>query len=249
MDSLILSLTHDLGFWDAFFNEAAKGRLIYRLIIVFIILFAGFIISLKKEAAYKRFLKMGETDQASLFGKEDSKIKSERLLFYALRLATLLKMNPREKDRLRKLCYCYDIGLVTVPKKLLSRSGELDASEQKVWDAHIEMGARIARYIPQLVGISNLIACHEEYYDGSGQKSIRAKHIPLACRILTVALMYDYYTQPHHDGAIMDSKQALAEMDLYTGSWLDPDVMEAFHKLFANDRLRSALVAKLYWQS
>ena len=84
------------------------------------------------------------------FGAPDSCDRHQRMLYYALRLATLMKMNSSEQHNLRILCYCHDIGLVGVHSSVLYKRGQLSADEQKIWDEHINYGADIMANIPQL---------------------------------------------------------------------------------------------------
>jgi len=59
---------------------------------------------------YMRVMSMGREAKTAHFGAPDSCDRHQRMLYYALRLATLMKMNSSEQHNLRILCYCHDIG-------------------------------------------------------------------------------------------------------------------------------------------
>lgn len=245
-DSLLLAFGQGLSYPDALWRFVPATRLLLRLGITLLLLFIG-VLRFTAHAVRKReIIRINKADSGAWFGRADSAKKAERLLYHSLRLATVLRMRPREKDKLRQLCYCYDIGMVGVPDWVLEKDGGLTHDEQLLRDRHIELGAEIARQIPQLRRIAPLIACHEEYYNGGGAKGMYGRSIPLACRIFLVALIYDYYTQPHEDGRVLENEEALDELAFYSGTVLDPDVFAAFRRLMSDKRLGAAVAEHVF---
>jgi len=247
-DTLFLSFFGDMPFGLALWSGVGPTRLLIRLILVLVILMAGFTFVLHREMEYMKVVRMNAADRSALYGSPNSPHKSKRLLYYALRLATLMKMSSRQRENLRKLCYCYDLGSVGVPDDLLAREGNLSEEEQKIRDSHITLGAEIAANIPRLARASSLIAAHEERYDGGGFQAMYGKSIPLACRIFAAVMMFDAHTHPHNGGRVMEAREALDELDMYAGSVLDPEVVEAFRSLFSDRRLASMITARVYMQ-
>jgi|WetSurMetagenome_2_1015567.scaffolds.fasta_scaffold253534_1 response regulator RpfG family c-di-GMP phosphodiesterase len=248
-DSLLLNWTSDANFWQAIWIDAGQVRLLYRLVVVLLIFMAGFTFVLRREMEYLKVMRMNSTSREVVYGAPDSPRQSQRLVFYALRLAGLLKMSPREQDKLRILCYCHDIGLIGVHSSILEKQSALTAAEQALFDEHISLGAAIMANIPRLAIVARLISCHEERYDGGGFHGIYGKNIPLACRILTLVMMFDYFSQPQRGRRAMEISEALDEMEMYVGSILDPDVMTAFRRLFSDRRLAAAAAARVYVNS
>jgi response regulator RpfG family c-di-GMP phosphodiesterase len=247
-DALILSLTGHMPLVFALWSGVSQTRLLIRLLVILVILMAGVTSVLRKEMEYMKVLRMNAMDKTALFGAPNSTDKSKRMLYYALRLATLMKMSAREQDNLRKLCYCYDLGMIEVPQEILDQDGKLDAQAQRIWDNHIAAGAEIAANIPQLARISPLIVAHEERYDGGGLQAMYGKSIPLACRIFAAVMLFDEYTHLRPEGRVMDDLEAMDELDMHVGSVLDPEVVEAFHSLFTDRRLASTITARVYMQ-
>lgn len=245
-DSLLLTIASGNGFLFSLWEGVPPGRLIFRLVVALLILLFGFTRVLRREMDYMRVMSMGREAKTAHFGAPDSCDRHQRMLYYALRLATLMKMNSSEQHNLRILCYCHDIGLVGVHSSVLYKRGQLSADEQKIWDEHINYGADIMANIPQLARAAKLVTCHEEKYNGSGVIAMYGKSIPLACRIFTAVEMFDQLTHPHKVAKAMTPQEALAEMDMYAGTALDPDVVEAFHRIIADNKLAAALTVQVY---
>ena len=245
-DSLLFCLMKDCAFIQALFPAVPSGRLLVRLIVAVFLLLFGIMGFIGHTVRLAELTRINRADDGALFGDEKSSSKSRRLLYHSMRLATMMGMSTANKDKLRILCYCYDIGMVCVPSSVLSKNGPLEPEEQRLRDAHTDWGAKIVSEIPQLRKASKLIAAHEELYDGNGPHALYGRSIPLACRIFVVAMIYDYYTQPHQEGDVLTRRQALDEMMLYRGTMLDPDVFDAFVKLMNDDTLSQQIGNSVY---
>ena len=245
-DSLLFCFSSDCAFLSALFAAVPGGRLLLRLIIVAVLLFWGIMGFIGHTVRLAELTRINRADDGALFGDAKSADKSRRLLYYSIRLATMMGMTNANKDKLRILCYCYDIGMVCVPVSVLDKNCALEPDEQKLRDGHTDWGERIAAAIPQLRKASHLIALHEELYDGSGPHAVYGRSIPLACRIFVVAMLYDYYTQAHDGEPALSSRQALDEMLMYRGTVMDPDVYDAFVELISDDRLSRKVGDKVF---
>ena len=246
IDSLLVCFANDCSYFQALFTAVSSGRLLFRLLLVVLLLFYGTMGFIGHTVRLAELTRINHADDGALFGDEKSADKSRRLLYHSIRLATMMGMSTHNKDKLRTLCYCYDIGMVCVPQSVLDHKGDLDAEQQKLRDSHTDWGARIAAAIPRLRKAAPLIALHEELYDGSGPHAMYGRSIPLACRIFVLAMIYDYYTQPHYGQAALTTAQALDEMLLYRGTMLDPDVYDAFYKLMSDNRLSQQVGESVY---
>lgn len=246
IDALLFCFAKDCTFAQALFTAVPSWRLLLRLLVAVGLLFVGIMGFIGHSVRLSELTRINRADDGSLFGDDQSASKSRRLLYHCIRLATLMGMSTPNKDMLRTLCYCYDIGMVCVPGVVLKKSDDLDAEEQKLRDSHTDWGARIASNIPQLRKAAPLIALHEELFDGSGPHSLYGRSIPLACRIFVVAMLYDYYTQPHAGEAALTTADALDEMRLYRSTLLDPDVFDAFVRLMSDNRLSQTVGASVF---
>ena len=96
---------------------------------------------------------------------------------------------------------------------------------------HSVIGAEIIQPIKRLEAVTPIIRSHHEKFDGTGYPDgLKGEEIPLAGRILSVADAYlamtDYrvYRQP------LPPNEAVNELQKYSGTQFDPNVVEIFVK-------------------
>lgn len=235
VDSALLSIATGETFGAALWVVASPARRLFRLLIVLVVLLGGFTSLMRQEMEYIRAMKMRPSRRTQLFGNAESSDKSCRLLYHSLRLAAMLKMSRFEQNNLRILCYCYDLGMAAVDGNDRYSFSSLDRSAA--------LGADIAANIPQLARASRLLACQQEYYDGSGCHGLRGEKIPLACRIFTTAMIFD---ELQHGVRHLGSEEALEELRLFSGTLLDPDIVNAFNRLHTDKYTAADVEIKVY---
>lgn len=122
------------------------------------------------------------------------------------------------------------IGCVTVPEQTLSKvfKGQpLAIEEMRMYASHPLIGKDLLSKIPRLDEIAEIISYQDKRYNGSGipRDSKNGQQIPLASRLLKVALDYDILLNmglPKYD--------AITEMTSRAG-WYDPDIFQALKDL------------------
>lgn len=217
-DAAFFIFIYDYTLPQALWSGIAPLRLLIRLIAEAVL----FIVALKHlQSAADQTDKLNywpqTPDEELWYGSPYSEDKGKRLLFFSLKLAIALRLNAHEQDKLRRLCYCYDLGLFN----------EAESSP----GAHIELGAAIAAHFKSLQSIVPLIRAHEEYYNGSGYYCLAGQRIPIQCRILQVVLMFDDLHQGTARQAGLSYGAALEELSYYSGAMLDPELVELFQRL------------------
>lgn len=168
----------------------------------------------------------------------ESADKCQRLVFYGEKLASALKMSEEDILHYDQLCHCYDIGKITLPNCILENKKERSGWEKERWNQHCEDGYAIASMLEPLAGCAELIRCHHERWDGSGQLGLIGNQIPLACRIFSVVWVYDGLTRPvnpYKRGLTCD--EAANELRYYAHTALDPELVELFVKLMKGNGL------------
>jgi len=248
-DSLLFSFSTGHSFWNSLWSAVSGGRLLIRLGSVVVLVLSGFMDILRREVQVKQYKKLSPVSKRYLFGAPDSADMSERMQYHALRLAAVMHMRRKEQERLRLLCYCYDLGSFFADDESHITHGHISTWDRYMMNKHADIGADIAAKIPQIASASKLISCHEENYDGSGPKGLFGRGIPLACRIFRLVQLYDYFTQPSEDRGAMTTQEALDELSFYSGTLLDPDVLKAFHKLMSDDSLGERAMAQIFINS
>ncbi|MCL1906087.1 MAG: hypothetical protein FWG06_03655 [Clostridiales bacterium] len=203
---------------EALWSGLEPVRLLIRLAVEALLLLAA-LMHIRHASLFKEELQYWpQTPGEELWhGSPYSADKGKRLLFFSLKLAIALRLNKRQQDKLRRLCYCYDMGLF--------RAAE-DATGE-----HIELGAEIAAQFKNLQDLVPLILAHEEYYNGSGHYCLAGQRIPLQCRILQVALMFDDLHKGMASRPALPYMAALQELGYYAGTMLDPELVALFQKL------------------
>ena len=217
-DAAFLIFVHNYTLPEALWSGVDPMRLLIRLIVEAVLLVVALkhmqsITDHKEELNY-----WPQTpDEELWYGSPYSEDKGKRLLFFSLKLAIAMRLNAHDQDKLRRLCYCYDLGLFNEAE---NSSGE-----------HIELGAAIATHFRSLQSIVPLIRAHEEYYNGSGYYCLAGQRIPVQCRILQVVLMFDNLHQGVDGRAGLPYQAALQELGYYAGTMLDPELVALFQKL------------------
>lgn len=246
LDSSILAASSNISFAAALWSGVSALRLLVRLVVCLLLLFYAVLHYTAEEVRFKERIRINKADSGALFGNPDSTSTSQRILYHALRLATMLNMKAKDKHNLRLLCYCYELGLVGVPTAVLEKSAPLSKSEQAEYDRHLDLGAAIAANLAPLRKAAPLIACHEEHYNGGGPKAMYGRSIPLACRVFTTVRLFDQFCQSQPKRSVPDINAALSEMAFYRGSLLDPEVYDAFLRLMQDRRLSSQVAERVY---
>ena len=127
----------------------------------------------------------------------------------------------------------HDVGKIHVPDRILNKSESLNEEEWVEIKNHTIVGERILGE-KKFYSIARQIArSHHENWDGSGYPDgLKGEDIPLPARIVALADVFDALInkRPYKDA--WSRKDALDEMIKMTGTKFDPDVMDAFQKIF-----------------
>ena len=234
IDSLLLAFTSGLGFGGSLWENVSTPRLLFRLVLTLAVLTPGFVSYLGYIWRRYEIVCMNKADDGTLFGDANSQDDVRRILYYCMRLAAIMKMPARERDKLRILCYSHDIGMFLLPVELQERQPRT-RQEWRIYMQHAAYGAQIAASLPQLKRAASLIALHEERYDGSGPNALVGRSVPLACRIFTTVSMFVRSMDAQEPQ--MTVEEALDELNLYANTVLDPDVVNALRDLIFDKRL------------
>ncbi len=93
---------------------------------------------------------------------------AERLKELSIKLGTKFELSSRQLKDLVILAQAHDVGKISIPKDVLFKEQPLTEAEWKIIRAHAEKGYRIARSIPTLATVADLILRHHERWDGTG---------------------------------------------------------------------------------
>lgn len=174
---------------------------------------------------------------------------SERVVSFSLRLGRELNINDEQTRALEFGSMLHDIGKIGVPDMILRKPGRLTEEEWVVMRKHPALGQQILHGIEFLEGAVRVVGQHHEKWDGSGYPlGIRGEAVDLNARIFAVADAFDAMTSDRVYRPSRPYEAAATELDEYTGTQFDPQVVEAFRRVPRGewDELRRCSVGKQY---
>jgi len=155
----------------------------------------------------------------------------ERVIAYAMILATELSLTGRLLDQLRLGAVLHDIGKIIIRESTLFKAGLLSEAEWQELKTHAPAGAEMIRDIEYLTPIIPIIRHHHERWDGQGYPDgLSGEDIPLAARIIAVADSFDTMTIHRVYHPALTPQQAADEIIACAGTRYDPAIVAAFQR-------------------
>ena len=145
---------------------------------------------------------------------------------------------------MRQAAPLHDIGKLGISDTILLKPGSLTEAEIETMRLHATLGAQIlAGSRSDVLQLAERIALsHHEWWDGSGYpRRLRGEEIPQCGRIVALADVFDALThsRPYKDAWPVD--QAVEEVHRLRARQFDPEVVEAFDQLDAEQLAGSDL--------
>jgi HD-GYP domain len=163
---------------------------------------------------------------------------SLRVGIYAKRLAEVVGLSKQEAEQLRIAALMQDLGLLKVPKEVLTKPGRLTDDEWQLVKQHPLWSLELVDPPAILTETIELaVRHHHERFDGSGYPDgLKGEQIPLPARLLAVADTFDALCSERPYRPAYSTEQALEEMRRVAGSQLDPELTEAFVQSVSDGR-------------
>ncbi len=167
------------------------------------------------------------------------------------RLAESMGLDDAMQRQVYLTAPVHDVGKLGVPDHVLLKPGALTDEEHEIMRRHSSIGADI------LSGSADaLLQCaadvarhHHERFDGTGYPdALSGEQIPLAARIVAVADAFDAMTEPRVYRQGMTEDHALAALAERSGSYFDPQVVDAFLRDMPGVRRMHAVADELLAQ-
>jgi len=140
-------------------------------------------------------------------------------------------------------CVLHDIGKIGVPDTILQKPGPLTQDEFELMKTHPVCGVQMVEMIPYLKPAIPYILYHHEKYDGSGYPhGLKGNDIPEEARLLAVVDTFDAIIsdRPYRKGRSISA--ALAEIQAFSGTQFDPNVVDAFLRAWGRGAIDLELV-------
>ena len=168
---------------------------------------------------------------ASEYNDKGTGAHIKRMSYYAAAVARQMGL---DEDAIEAILYAapmHDIGKIGIPDRILLKPGKLDPAEWEIMKQHPVIGAKILEGSDsEFIQLAEIIAhFHQEKWDGSGYPDqLKGTDIPLICRIVTIADVFDALTskRPYKEAFTVEASFAIIRES--RGSHFDPDVVDAF---------------------
>ncbi len=159
-------------------------------------------------------------------------------------LARQYGMSPIDALEFGLAAQLHDIGMASVPERVLLQSGELNEVERMLVRKHTAAGAAVLAgdQHSRMVIASDIVKYHHAHWDGGGYPAgIAGKSIPLAARMCAVADVYDTLAtdRPYRKARSMD--RALDELKRVAGAQLDPHLVHCFEVVIRHETANEGL--------
>ncbi|MBT8371758.1 MAG: response regulator [Deltaproteobacteria bacterium] len=159
---------------------------------------------------------------------------SSRVTGLSLILGKQLGCTSEELDILNFAGHLHDIGKIGIRDDILLKPGRLTSDEFEKIKEHPVIGANILEQLGFWDKERQIIRYHHERFDGTGYPDgLNQEQIPFLARILSVADVYDAMASDRAYRKRMDEEAILIVIHEGAGSQFDPDVVEAFKKVYS----------------
>lgn len=167
---------------------------------------------------------------------------AKRVTRYALAIAKEFRMSESECQALRYAALLKDLGLVLSAYDMVERIGVPTVEEAMDIRARFNPMWKALSTIPFLSSALVIIQYQYERYDGTGSRfGTKGTDIPLGARILAVAGAFDAMVSGLSPEGALTLKAAMQRITDDSGLRFDPDVINAFLRVWRRKELHLAL--------
>jgi HD-GYP domain-containing protein (c-di-GMP phosphodiesterase class II) len=161
---------------------------------------------------------------------------SRRLADLSAKLCRTVGITPEHTEQVVLASRVHDLGKIGISNDILLKQGPLSPEERHLMQEHPLIGANILSSYSAFRASVDIVRHHHERWDGGGYPDgLRAEHIPLGSRIITVVDAFDSMTadRPYRMG--MSIVEAVERLKAGMGSQFDPRICAAFIQILIED--------------
>ncbi len=154
-------------------------------------------------------------------------------------IAKELNLSPDKVEGTRIASLIHDIGKISIPTEILSKSTTLSDIEFSLIKEHSRIGYDILKAIDFSYPIANIILQHHEKINGSGYPGgLKGNEILLEAKIICVADVVEAMSSHRPYRPALGIDKALEEISKNKGILYDPEVVDVCIKLFKEKRFK-----------
>jgi putative nucleotidyltransferase with HDIG domain len=154
---------------------------------------------------------------------------AQRVGFYADLITEQLGVDEGTREYIRTSSFLHDIGKVALSDEDKERAQLRSIAEGIPEEEHPEIGAKLVQPLGFEERVADAIRHHHEHWNGDGHPDgLRGEDIPLAARVIAVVDVFDKLTSDGRADKALSAEEATAELEKYSGSRLDPTVVDLF---------------------
>ncbi len=167
------------------------------------------------------------------------------------KIAVLAGLNLAQIQTLKTAAMLHDIGVVLLPKEVVSSEEQLDADDMFTMRTHPVLGElHLKRHSDIHDEIPSIIRWHHERWDGLGYPdNLKGEEIPKSARILALAdsISAMSHNRPYREHQYSSNEEILFELESLAGLQFDPELVKIWgsivRKTMAENTAEEARIA------
>ena len=157
-------------------------------------------------------------------------------------IATRLDLPAATVLRCRIAGWLHDVGMITIPDRVLAKPGPLTDEEWRVMTSHAAFGADLVARTPGIAESAGAVRHHHERWDGRGYPDrLAGTAIPLEARVVAAADTWNAMTRDRVYRPALGFEEACAEVLEISGAQLDPSIAGALMAIVRDEHELAAL--------
>lgn len=162
-----------------------------------------------------------------------------RVSMYAARIASEMGLSLSDIEDVRAAALLHDIGKLKVSRDLLHKAAKLTQAEYEEMRQHVDRSAELLEPAGgALRRILPMVLAHHDLFDGSGENNhLVDGRVPVGARVIAVADSYDALVSDRPYRKAMSPFEAKDIIEKGSGREFDPEVVNAFLRLFRRQEL------------
>jgi HD-GYP domain-containing protein (c-di-GMP phosphodiesterase class II) len=161
---------------------------------------------------------------------------SQRVVELSLRLAEKMGITGDELDNIQHGALLHDIGILSIPDRIVLKQGTLNEEEKVLIQKHPEHARDLLVKIPYLQNCISIPYCHHENWDGSGYpQGLKGEEIPLHARLFILVDHWEELSSDRPYRAAWQREKVLSYIQENSGKIYDPQITSVFLNLIESN--------------